>query len=243
MNIRTIIIDDSPEWQDILSRFVKLTPVLKLIGTYSSALEAYPRIAADEADLLLIDVEMPDINGIKFIQNLDNPPITVFVTSHPQFAVAGFDAAATDYLVKPFEVERFLKCIERVRTRLEADKALKAGHQESDGEYFFIKVNHNTLKLHYNDVLYLKSMENYVHVQTVAGESHITVSSLSSFEKRLPPSVFARCHRSFLVNARFLSVINNNILTLKGGCEIPIGERYHDKIQRDFVHKKLIRRD
>ncbi|MBL7816723.1 MAG: response regulator transcription factor [Saprospiraceae bacterium] len=243
MPIRTIIIDDSPDWRDVLSRFVKFTPILQLVGAFESAFTAYPHITAGEVDLILIDIEMPDINGIKFIQSLDNPPIVVFVTSHPQFAVAGFDAAATDYLVKPFEVDRFLKCIERVRIRLEAYKALKAGHQDQEDDYFFIKVNQNTVKLRYNDVLYLKSMENYVQVQTTSGESMLTVSGLNSFEKRLPPSVFVRCHRSYLVNIRFLSTINNNTLTLKQGQEIPIGERYYDKIHRDYVHKKMIRRD
>ena len=243
MLIRTFIIDDTPDWQDILSRFVKHNPVLELTGVFSSALEAYARIADNEADLLLIDVEMPDIDGIKFIKSLEHPPLVVFVTSHPQFAVAGFEAAATDYLVKPFEVDRFLKCIERVRARFEADNALKAGFQDLDDEYFFIKVNQTSLKLPYNDVLYLKSLENYVQVQTVSGETHLTVSGLSNFEKRLPPSVFVRSHRSYLVNIRFLSSLSNNTILLKGGHEIPIGERYYDKMQRDLVNKKMIRRD
>lgn len=243
MAIRTFVIDDSPDWRDILSRFVKHNPVLELKGVFASALEAYARIADNEADLLLIDVEMPDIDGIKFIKSLERPPLVVFVTSHPQFAVAGFEAAATDYLVKPFEVDRFLKCIERVRNRFEADNALKAGLQDLDDEYFFIKVNQISLKLPYNDVLYLKSLENYVQLQTVSGETHLTVSSLSSFEKHLPPSVFVRCHRSYLVNIRFLTAINNNTIMLKGDYELPIGERYHDKMHRDFINKKMIRRD
>ena len=242
MTIRTFVIDDSPDWRDILSRFVKHNPVLALKGVFASALEAYARIADNEADLLLIDVEMPDIDGIKFIKSLENPPLVVFVTSHPQFALAGFEAASTDYLVKPFEVDRFLKCIERVRMRFEADNALKAGLQDLDDEYFFIKVNQTTLKLHYNEVLYLKSLENYVQIQTLSGETHLTVSGLSSFEKRLPASIFVRSHRSYLINTRFLSSLSNNIILLKGGYEVPIGERFYDKMHRDFVNKKMIRR-
>jgi two-component system, LytTR family, response regulator len=242
MTIRTIVIDDSAVWRDILTRFVKSNPILTLIGEYASALDAYPIISRNEVDFILTDIEMPDIDGIRFIKNLDRPPLVVFATSHPQFALQGFEAAAVDYLIKPFEVERFLKCIERVRLRFEANNSLNADTTEIDNDYFFIKVNHDSVKLHYNDVLYLQSMENYVQVHTILGKVHTTISSLASFEKDLPATVFMRNHRSYLFNYRFLTHINKETLTLQGGKEIPISNTYFDKIQRNIVNQKTIRR-
>jgi DNA-binding LytR/AlgR family response regulator len=242
MLIRTIVIDDSAVWRDILTRFVKSNPVLKLVGEYASALEAYACISNNEVDFILTDIEMPDLDGIKFIKNLQRPPLVVFATSHPQFAVQGFEAAAVDYLIKPFEVERFLKCIERVRLRFEADNALSTDAPESDDEYFFIKVNQDSVKLRYNEVLYMRSMENYVQIHTVSGKVHTTISGLVSFEKDLPSTVFMRSHRSYLFNYRHLANINKDTLTLQGGEEIPISNTYFDKIQRTIVNQKTIRR-
>jgi two-component system, LytTR family, response regulator len=244
MTIRTIVIDDSPVWRDILTRFVKSNPVLKLIGEYASALDAYSTIAKNEVDFILTDIEMPDLDGMKFIKNLQRPPLVVFATSHPQFALQGFEASAVDYLLKPFEVERFLQCVERVRLRFEANNALKADApaNDDDNEYFFIKVNQDAIKLRYNDVLYMQSMENYVQVHTVDGKVHTTISGLASFEKDLPSTVFMRSHRSYLFNYRLLANISKDTLTLHGGEEIPTSSTYFDKIQRSFVNKKTIRR-
>lgn len=242
MTIRTIIIDDSPDWRDILTRFVKLHTVLELVGTYSSALEAYPHIIKNEIDFILTDIDMPDINGISFIKNLERPPLVVFVSSHLQFAIEGFEAAAVDYLVKPFEIPRFLQCIERVRLRFEAETAMKANNSDSDDEYFFLKVNQDSIKLRYNEVLYMRAMENYVLVHTISGTVYTVMLRLSNFEKTLPETIFVRCHRSYLINYRLLTHINKTTLSLVGGHEVPISEHYFDKIQREIVHEKTIRR-
>lgn len=241
MTIRTIIIDDSLDWRDILTRLVKLHTVLELVGTYASALEAYPHIVQNKVDFILTDIDMPDLNGIEFIKNLKHPPLVVFVTSHLQFAIEGFEAAAVDYLVKPFEMPRFLQCIERVRLRFEAENALK-NDSDSDDEYFFMKVNQNSIKLRYNEVLYMQAMENYVSVHTVSGTVHTVMLRLSNFEKTLPATVFMRCHRSYLINYRLLTHINKTTLSLVGGHNVPISEHYFDKIQREIVLEKTIRR-
>ena len=220
MTIRTIIIDDDPFWQDLLTKQVNHISILEHVGTYSSALDAYSQIAAGNIDLLLLDIDMPNISGINFVKSLDNSPLIVFVTSHPQFAVDGFEVAAVDFLIKPFELERFIKSIERVRQRLEANNALKSGYAAPSEEYFFIKTQQEAVKLRYDDVIYIKSLENYVQVFTVSGQIHTTSLTLTTCEKILPSSIFIRIHRSFLINSRFLTSINKNTLSLKGEHKI-----------------------
>ena len=243
MKIRTIVIDNQPNWLDLLKRFVQASSVLELVGTFSSTLEAYPHIAAGEVDLVVSDIDLPELDSVKFIKSLENPPLVVFVTAHSQYALEGFEISATDFLVKPVELERFMKCVEKVRLRFEANKALAAGYEKEEEEYFFIKIPHTHVKLRYNEVVYLKSMENYVQVHTIKGDVHTVVAPLRNFEQQLPPSVFSRIHRSYLINNRFVNTIERESLTLVGNIKMPISAQYRDKIQREIVDKKIIRRD
>ncbi len=243
MKIRTIVIDKEPKWLDLLSRFVQATSILQLVGTFSSTLKAYPHIAAGEVDLVVSNIDLPELDSVKFIRSLEKPPLIVFVSEQTQYAVQGFEISATDFLVKPVELDRFMKCVEKVRLRFEANQALAAGYEKEEEEYFFIKIHHTNVKLRYNEVIYLKSLENYVQVHTVSGQVHTVVAALRNFEQQLPPSVFSRIHRSFLINNRFVTAIERETVTLEGDIKMPISAQYRDKIQRDIVDKKIIRRN
>ncbi len=193
--------------------------------------------------MVVSDIDLPELDSVKFIKSLENPPLVVFVTAHPQYALDGFEISATDFIVKPVELERFMKCVEKVRLRFEANKALAAGYEKEEEEYFFIKIHHTHVKLRYNEVVYLKSMENYVQVHTIKGDVHTVVAPLRNFEQQLPPSVFSRIHRSYLINNRFVHTIERETLTLIGDIKMPVSVQYRDKIQREIVDRKIIKRD
>ena len=120
MTIKTIIVDDDAVWRDLTTEFVKLNSLLELVGTFDSAVKAYPFLLQEKVDLILLDVEMPQLDGLKFAKSLAHPPLIVFITSHAESAVEGFEVNATDFLVKPYTIERFFKMIERVQGQLES---------------------------------------------------------------------------------------------------------------------------
>ena len=118
MKINTLIIDDDPNWQKIISKFVLMNPLLTLVGTCSSAMEGYTKMTETEIDLLICDIEMPDMTGLDFVKSIRNAPLVIFVTSHRDYALACYEVSPIDFLLKPLELDRFLQSIEKVRHRL-----------------------------------------------------------------------------------------------------------------------------
>jgi two-component SAPR family response regulator len=118
MKINTLIIDDDPNWQKIISKFVLMNPLLTLVGTCSSAMEGYAKMTENEIDLLICDIEMPDISGLSFVKSIHHAPQVIFVTSHRDYALDCYEVSPTDFLLKPLELDRFLQSIEKVRLRM-----------------------------------------------------------------------------------------------------------------------------
>jgi DNA-binding LytR/AlgR family response regulator len=247
MTIKTIIVDDDAVWRELTTEFVKMNPALELIGTFDSALAAYPFLMKEKVDLILLDVEMPQLDGLKFAKSLTHPPLIVFVTSHAESAVEGFEVAATDFLVKPFTVERFFKMIERVQTQMETKNAppprqigMQAQYPHEMNNFFFIRTNNSYLKINCDDVLYIKAMENFIQIVTPT-QKHTSLIPLSTVEEQLPSDRFMRAHRSYLVNAENIETMTKDTIHF-GEFQVPISEQYRDKIVKTFIESRLLKR-
>ena len=236
MKINVIVIDDDPNWQKIIGKFVGLVPFLNLVNTCNSAVEAYPKLIEQEIDLIICDIEMPEMSGLDFVKNLKNPPLVVFVTSHRDYALDCYEVSPVDFLLKPLDFQRFLSAIEKVRQKL-----LSPPESIVVEPYFFVRENQNYVQILYKDVQYMKAQENFVMIVALE-QSYLPTVSITKMEEQLKGDVFLRVHRSFLVNRKFIQIITKDEVILTDGYKIPIGDQYRAQISRKHIDGRVISR-
>lgn len=227
-----IIIEDNQLSLKIIEEFVRKTSGLNLLYSFTNAVEAINTIPAEvEIDLIFLDIELPEISGIEFLDTLKNPPLVIIISSKGEYAVDAFDYEVTDYLVKPITYARFYKAIERARRRFERDKLDKIGKNE-----IFIKKNSTLVRLKYDDILWIEALENYVIFNTF-NEKYTIHFTMKAIEQKLPQQKFTRVHRSYIVNTGSIDVIEDNSVLIRvqdGTKTIPIGKSYKDKLMGDI---------
>lgn len=236
MKINTLVIDDDPNWQKIISKFVQLNTALNLVGVCSSAMEGYSKIVDLEVDLLICDIEMPDMSGLSFVKSIRNPPLVIFVTAHREYAIDCYDVSPVDFLLKPLDLERFLKSIEKVRQRF-----MNQPETSTIEPYFFVRENLSYIQIGYNEVEYMKAQENFLQIVT-SKDTYMPILSISKMEENLKGDVFLRVHRSYIINRSAISIISKNDITLNSGKVIPIGDQYRTQISRKHIEGSLISR-
>jgi DNA-binding LytR/AlgR family response regulator len=227
MKINVLVIDDDPNWRDIMQTLVEMNPVLNLVAVCASAMEAYAYLSDKTIDLIISDIEMPPFSGLDFIKNIENPPLTIFITSHRDYALDCYEVSPIDFLVKPIEPARFFRSIEKVRRRLtEAPDPIEP--------YFYIWENKAYVQINYKDVLYIKADGNLVQIVTT-DQVFMPSGTITKLEEKLKADIFIRVHRSYLVHRGAIAKVTKNDIILKTGQEIPIGEQYRSKIQQKHI--------
>src|SRR6476661_6168027 len=159
--IKCLIVDDEPLARQLLENYVMQVEFLQLVGSCKSAVEAFTMLHEHEVDLILLDIQMPGITGINFLQSLKNPPKVIFTTAYKEYAVDAFELEAVDYLLKPIVFERFQKAISKLQ---QTSTSAKGPEPEQENEYLFIKVSRRLVKIKMNDILYIESLGDYVKV-------------------------------------------------------------------------------
>jgi two-component system, LytTR family, response regulator len=198
--MRTIIIDADVQGRESLTHSVKAHPRLEWIGTFDSCLKAHDLVVSDSIELILMDVDLPDVHGLAFLRHLVNPPLVVLLTANHDYAVESYELNVVDYVLKPYTTARFLQAIEKV-FRLVKEQNMP--HKR----FFFFKKNSHFIKIEMDKILYLKAMENYTQIVT-AERNYTILGRLATIEKQLPPSLFLRTNRSCLVNMSKITAIN-----------------------------------
>lgn len=236
MKIHTLIVDDDPNWQKIISKFVEMHPSLSLVGVCDSAMNAYARMTESEVDLLICDIEMPEMSGLSFVKSIKKSPLVIFVTAHRDYALDCYEVSPVDFMLKPLELERFLKAIEKAKERF-----VSPAEASVVEPYFFVRENLNYIQIAYKDVHYMKAHENFLHIIT-SQQTYSPILSIAKMEEQLRNDFFLRVHRSFLVNRSLISIISKNDVVLKTGDVIPIGDQYRNSIGRRHIEGNLISR-
>lgn len=229
--IRCIVIDDEPLALTQMSGYVERTPFLELVCPCRSAAQAAGVLANSEVDLMFVDINMPDLNGLDFIRSLESPPIVILATAYSEYALEGFRVSAFDYLLKPFDYDTFLVAAEKARRQhdlIERSRADAPAH-------IFVRSEYKSVKIELPAVLYIESRSEYVRIYMEDSRPVMTLGSIKSFEERLP-GAFMRVHRSFVVNMSKVAHIQRNHITLKDGTRIPVGESYRDLL-RDYLNR------
>ncbi len=240
MILNCIAVDDEPLALGLVSSFIEQTPFLKMVGKFPSAVEALRAIHSQKIDVVFLDIQMPDLNGIELARVLDNSktnkPRIIFTTAYNQFALEGYRVDALDYLLKPFNYEEFLHAATKALSYaelLEKSNAVLASaaavaEERIEDEYLFLKVEYQLVRLALNDILYIEGLKDYVKVWLQSAEKPIlSLTSLKSLEEKLPSKKFMRVHRSFIVSLDKINSITRNALQI-GKINITVGDQYKE---------------
>lgn len=222
-----ILIEDEKLARDLVENYVSKVSYLNLKGTFKSAIEALKFSDLGQIDLIITDIQMPDLLGTEFIKSLPHKGQVIFTTAYSKYAIEGFELEATDYLLKPFSFERFLTAINKAKTKFDTQSPSGETPKFKD-KHLTIKADHKLYKVPYDDIQYIEGMREYVSFYIK--EKRITaLMSLKSLEEKLPHDTFVRCHKSFIVNKNLVSVMEGSNLII-GQKTIPIGQSYKNQV-------------
>ncbi|MCB0631601.1 MAG: LytTR family DNA-binding domain-containing protein [Saprospiraceae bacterium] len=235
--INVIIVDDEPLAQDVLETYIEKIPDLELLAKCSNAFEANEALKENDVDLMFLDIQMPQLTGIDFLKTLSNPPLVIFTTAYPNYAIEGFELNALDYLLKPISVDRFMKAVNKAIEQIELqrkDTGSGGGSkaEEIGPDYFFVKADKKLVKVKFDDIIYIEGLKDYVIIR-MEDSRVITLQTMKSLEDKLPVDLFRRIHRSYIVNVdRINAVVGNMIEVLEKGKpkHLPIGKNYREDL-------------
>lgn len=239
--IKAIIVDDEPLALDVLETYIEQMPNVELVQKCENALEANEALNNHDVDLMFLDIQMPQITGVDFLKSLKNPPAVIFTTAYPEYAVEGFELDATDYLLKPISLDRFMKAVNKVSEKTGDTPGNNSGVVEMEGDFIFVKADKKLIKVDFNDIIYIEGLKDYVIIRQEAGRV-ITLQTMKSLEKKLPDTIFKRVHRSYIVNIHKINAVVGNMLevTEKGATKhLAIGKNYREELLKIINLKRL----
>jgi len=225
--ISCYIVDDEQHAIQVLAKYIEQTPGLQLMGTSENPLEALQIFRENGyADITFIDIDMPQLSGMDLSELLHNKTTIVFATAYDKYALQAFEKNAFDYILKPISYERFLKCINKLNSRVVKNAAPE---EESSRDHFYIQyeMKGKIVKIEYKDVEYIQALKNYVIIHTLTAK-FITYLTMKEVEESLPPNIFMRVHKSFIVNLTKVQSIDGNAIQLGNKTEIVLGVSYKD---------------
>ncbi|GAB3924662.1 LytR/AlgR family response regulator transcription factor [Larkinella terrae] len=232
MKMRCLIIDDEPLAHDVIRTYAEGIPFLEICGHCYRATEALDFLSQNPVDLLFLDIRMPRLTGLELLKTLIQKPLVIITSAYEEYALEGYDLDVSDYLLKPFRFDRFLKAVNRALAEFSRQKpaSVSPPAAPSVSPQLYIKSDKKQVLVQLEEIYYLESLGNYVKVWRETGFL-LTPRTLTSFETQLPADTFVRIHKSFLLNKRFLQFIEGNTITLKNGKKLPIGKNHKSIVQ------------
>ena len=225
--IKCIIIEDEPLAVKVLSDYILQVPFLELQATFKDAILATDYLRDHHTNLIFLDIHLPKLKGMAFLKTLTHPPAVIITTAYHQYAVEGFDLNVTDYLLKPFEFERFLIAVNKVKTAQRETQV--PGESGEIKDYLFLNVQKKKVKILFSEIVYIESQREYIKIITTKRE-YISKMSTHEIEEMLPENLFKRIHRSFIVSVSKIESYTAEIVEVNG-VSIPIGRGYRDIIE------------
>ena len=234
--IHCLIIDDEPPAREILKQHIAGVEALELAGTCNNAVEAVSFLKEHPVDLLLLDIQMPQLLGTNFIRTLKNPPKVIFTTAYRKYAVEGFELDAVDYLLKPISFERFLKAVNKVlqlnisAAQAEPTSATKEKQNGESNSFLYFRAERKMVKVFFRDILYVEGLRDYIRIVT-DNKTIVTKYVLSTLEEMLPANEFLRIHKSYIVAVYKIDSYNADTIHI-AKHELPIGRLYKFDVNR-----------
>lgn len=229
--IRTLIVDDEPLAQEILEVYLAKLPEIELVAKCRNALEAFQVISKEPVDLLLLDINMPEISGIDLIKTLKDPPKVIFTTAYSEFALESYELNAVDYLLKPIPFDRFLKAIAKVKELISTSTKTSVSSTDKNtvDNLMFVKAEGKLIRINLSQVWFIEGLKDYIRLWTDTGKI-VVHSTMKNFEENLAMHKnFLRVHKSYIVNMEFISEIDGNMIKVKEQA-IALGSTYKDEV-------------
>jgi DNA-binding LytR/AlgR family response regulator len=229
MNYSCIAVDDEYPATQIIESFVKKIPELELIKSFNKADEALIFLNNNEIDILFLDIQMPELNGLEFIQSLRRKTKVIFTTAYDKYALDGFQLEVIDYLLKPFSFDRFAKATNKAITQIELERGAQIEKSKEKNQGFItVKSDYKLHKVSFQDIDYIEGLKAYISI-FVKGKRLIVLESLKNLEESLPSDQFIRIHKSFIVPINKINLMEGNLLDI-GSKKVPIGKSYKEEL-------------
>lgn len=237
MAIRCLAIDDEPLALQQISNYIDKTPFLEKVALCQSAFEALTVINDTQVDLLFVDINMPDLNGLDFVKSLQFRPFVIFTTAYSEYAIEGFKVDAVDYILKPIAYNDFLRAVNKVKDRM-SNQRQDQETLTSNRDSLFVKSEYKLIRIDLKDIRYIESANEYIQIFIENDKPVTTLIRLKVIEEQLPKDRFMRVHRSFIVNLEKVKVIERNRIVFDK-VYIPVGDQYKDAFQA-FVDRTFL---
>jgi len=230
--LRCLAIDDEPLALELLVDNISKVPYLELVASCSNPLEAMNVLQEKSVDLIFLDIQMPGLTGLQFIQSLTQKPMFILITAYEKYALEGFNLDVVDYLVKPVPLDRFIKACGKAWELYQLKNSQKdpASALPAPG-YIFVNVDYSMLKIVLSDMLWIEGLKDYIkiYLKSTPNKPVIPRMSMKAMEEELPSSQFIRVHKSFIVSKDHITAVRKNSLFI-GTMEIPVSDNYRDAI-------------
>lgn len=221
MNIRCIIVDDEPLALNKLKRYILKYPFLELVASCHNVETAKRALGSGKADLIFIDINMPDDNGLEFIRTLDNPPMVVFVTAYPEYAVESYKVNAVDYLLKPFGSEEFNRVAEKVYNHWQLIQNQANASAAGEGNVRYLKCDHRFIRVECDDIRYIEGQSEYLKIHQVSDKPFLTHMTFRQITDSFPDN-FIQIHRSYVVNMKHVVSAERTLVVLDDDTRLPV---------------------
>lgn len=226
--INCLVVDDEPLAISLLSDYVVKTPGLALAGSTTSALQALKMLDTQNIEAIFLDIQMPELTGMQFLQIIGKKYQVVLTTAYAEFALEGYEHNVADYLLKPVSFQRFLQAAEKLKERLTAPA--QPPHPPDQGKSLFIKTEYKVRRLDLQDILYIEALKDYIAIHTAA-EKILSLQSMTELEGLLPPAMFIRIHRSYIVAIHKIESIERSRVIINKQ-HLPVGDTYRHGLKR-----------
>ncbi len=235
--LRCIAIDDEPLALELLEDNISKVPFLQRLGSFANPLEAMPFLQEHAVDLIFLDIQMPGLTGLQFIQSLAVKPMFILITAYERYALQGFNLSVVDYLVKPVPLERFVQACNKAWELHQLRGKENAADAQTDATYFFINVDYSLLKIVYADVLWIEGLKDYVKIHLRSSQKPVVArTSMKALEEQLPLLQFIRIHKSYIISKNGISAVRKNSVFLDS-LELPVGDLYKEPLMQYINHK------
>ena len=238
MTLKCLAIDDEPLALKQLELYINKTPFLETVALCQSAFEAMEYLRNNEIDLMFVDINMPDINGMDFVKSLTVKPQIIFTTAYSEYAMEGFKVDAIDYILKPLSYAIFLKAVNKAKIWFELNQRQTEVIQTTQ-DCLFVKSEYKLVRILLSDIKYIESANEYIQIHLINDQPVTTLIRLKAMEEQLPKEKFMRVHRSFIVNLDQVKVIERTRIIFDQKVYIPIGDQYKDSFQA-FIDRTFL---
>lgn len=232
MAYRCIAVDDELPALELIKNYVSQVPELQLLHSFNDAVSAEEFLRANPVDILFIDINMPDINGIDLVNSLVEKPMIIFTTAYKKFAFEGFELEALDYLLKPVSFDRFKKSVNKAIELLQARTQPRVPTEES----IFVRSEYKMVKIELADIDYIEGLEDYIKIHIANSRPVLTLITMKAFIEKLPADNFLRIHRSYIVSLNKIASVGNKKALLKNGTSLPVSDTYIAELNK-YVSK------